>query len=387
MGWSFRVGRLAGIGIYVHFTFLLLLGWVAFSAFLTTGDPMAALTGVLLIGAVFGIIVLHELGHALAARHYGIPTKDITLLPIGGVARLQRIPDKPVQELVVALAGPAVNVVLAIIFAAIGSAGAILNPEQALSSSGSLVNFLLVINVWLVLFNMLPAFPMDGGRVLRALLAMRLGPNRATQIAARIGQGMAVLFFLVGTGVLDPIVKPVLAPLDIETSPMLMLLAVFIWIGAREEARAMRTRSGLAGVPVGAVMIREFAAVDPDETLEAVIRHARRTFQHDYPVVVAGRVVGLVGRADLRYGLSEFGPNGRVMQVMRKEFPTISPEEPADRGLALLASGLPVVPVLYYGRLVGLLTAENLAQFLWHQGATGSHTPADIDHDRAGIRA
>jgi Zn-dependent protease/CBS domain-containing protein len=382
MGWSFRVGRLAGIDIFVHFTFLLLLGWIAFSSFLATGDPAMALTGVLLTGAVFFIIVLHELGHALAARHYGIPTRDITLLPIGGVARLERMPDKPLQELVVALAGPAVNVALALIFAAIGSVEAIANPEQALTWGGSLVNFLLVVNVWLVLFNMLPAFPMDGGRVLRALLAMRLGANRATRIAARIGQGMAVLFFLIGAGALNPIVEPI----GVTPSPMLMLLAVFVWIGAREEAAAMRTRSGLAGVPAGAVMVRQFATVDPDDTLEAVSRYARRTFQQDFPVVVAGRVVGLVGRADLRYGLSEFGPYGRVMQIMRKDFPTISPEDPAEHGLAFLASGAPVVPVLYYGRLVGILTAETMAQFLWHHRAMAPHAPTDADRDRAGTR-
>jgi Zn-dependent protease/predicted transcriptional regulator len=373
MGWSFRVGRLAGIDIFVHFTFLLLLGWVALSGYSATGDLMVALSGVLLICAVFFIIVLHELGHAMAARYYGIPTRDITLLPIGGVARLERMPEKPAQELVVALAGPAVNVVLAMFFGALLLVQGPPAPEQALAFGGSLVTQLFAVNVWLVLFNMLPAFPMDGGRVLRALLAMRLGPNRATQIAARVGQGMAILFAMVGLfGV----------PGVFESNLMLVLLALFVWIGAREEARAMRTRSGLAGVSVGALMVRKFAAVSPDDTLDAVARYARRTFQQDFPVVVAGRVIGLLGREDLRHGLSEIGPDGRVMRVMRRDFPTVSPEEPAERGLALLSAGAPVVPVLYYGRLVGLLTAENMAEFLWQQRATTDPRLVDSGWDR-----
>jgi Zn-dependent protease/predicted transcriptional regulator len=375
MGWSFRVGRLAGIDIFVHFTFLLLLGWVALSGYSATGDLTLALSGVLLICAVFFIIVLHELGHALAARYYGIPTKDITLLPIGGVARLERMPEKPAQELVVALAGPAVNVVLAVFFGAVLALQGPPRVEQALTFGGGLVADLFWVNVGLVLFNMLPAFPMDGGRVLRALLAMWLGANRATQIAARIGQGMAVALFVLGLVVVS------------ETSnPMLMLVAVFVWIGAREEAAAMRTKSGLAGVSVGALMVRQFATVNPDDPLESVARYARRTYQQDFPVVVAGRVIGLLGRADLRHGLSEFGPYGRVMQVMRRDFPTASPEEPAERGLALLASGAPVVPVLYYGRLVGVLTAENMAEFLWHHRASIGGRMVDSGWDRTTTR-
>jgi Zn-dependent protease/predicted transcriptional regulator len=377
MGWSFRIGRLAGIDIFVHFTFLLLLGWIAFSGYAATGDPVVALSGVLLIGAVFFIIVLHELGHAMAARYYGIPTKDITLLPIGGVARLERMPEKPVQELVVALAGPAVNVVLAVFFGALLFLQGPPRLEQVLTLSAGLVGQLFLINVGLVLFNMLPAFPMDGGRVLRALLAMWLGSSRATQIAARVGQAMAIVFALVGLfGV----------PGLFERNLMLVLLAVFVWIGAREEASAVRTRSGLAGVSVGALMVRQFAAVSPDDPLETVVGYARRTFQQDFPVVVSGRMIGLLGREDLQRGMSEVGADGRVMQVMRRDFPTVGPEEPAERGLALLSAGAPVVPVLYYGRLVGLLTAENMAAFLWQQRATADPRLLDSGWDRTTTR-
>lgn len=367
MGWSFRVGRLAGIDIFVHFTFLVLLGFIGLGGYLRTGDPVDGLIGVGMIAAVFAIIVLHELGHALAARYYGIPTKDITLLPIGGVARLQRMPEKPVQELVVALAGPAVNVVLAVLFGAIVFVKDMRpDPEQALTFQMGVVEELFLVNIFLVLFNMLPAFPMDGGRVLRALLAMRLGARRATDVAATIGKGMAILFALVGffgvPGVMDENI-------------MLVLVGLFVWMGADAEARATRAKAGLAGVPVAAVMVRQFAAVDPDDTLRAVADYAHQSFQRDFPVVVGGRVVGLLGREDLRAGLIEHGPTGRVFQAMRREFPTVGPEEPAERGLSLLADGAPIVPVVAYGQLAGMLTPEHLAEFVWVRGQRRDELP------------
>ena len=356
MGWSFRVGRLAGIDIFVHFTFLLLLAFIGLGGYLRTGQPVVALVGMGLILAVFGIVILHELGHALAARYYGIPTKDITLLPIGGVARLQRMPDKPVQELVVALAGPAVNVILAVLFGAIVLLrGTSPDPEQALTFQFDLMRELFLINVGLVFFNMLPAFPMDGGRVLRALLAMTIGPNPATKIAAQVGKGMAILFALAGLfGI----------PGVMEANLMLALVALFVWTGAEAEAQAMRAKAGLAGVPVAAVMVRRFAAVDPDDTLGAVLGYARQAFQRDFPVVVGGRVVGLLTREDLQQGLDELGVHARVFQVMRREFPTVGPDEPAERGLSLLVAGAPIVPVVAYGQLAGLLTPEHLSEFV-----------------------
>lgn len=354
MSWSFRIGRLAGIDIFVHFTFLILLGWIGISRFLTTQDFVAAALGVGLTLAVFFIIVLHELGHALAARSYGIGTKDITLLPIGGVARLERMPEKPAQELVVALAGPAVNVALAAIFGGLSLALGIPLFGADLTSPIHLITLLFQINVGLILFNLLPAFPMDGGRVLRALLAMRTGRVRATQIAARIGQAMAIVFAIVG--------------LLVPGYFMLLLVAIFVWFGAEAEAAAVRTQSGLAGVPVSAVMTREFATVAPDDTLNDAAMQLLHGFQHDLPVAVGERIVGLLSRRDVEYGMTEFGPNARVMRIMRKDFPVVSPGEPADNAIQALRSGASTVPVLYFGRLVGLITRDNVADFLWLRG-------------------
>jgi Zn-dependent protease len=227
MGRSFHLGTFSGIPVFLHWTFLLLLGFVAVSQLLGSGSPGQAVYGVLFVAAIFGCVVLHEFGHALAARRFGIGTRDVTLLPIGGVARLDRMPDDPRQELVVALAGPAVNVAIA------GALGIWLFLSGSASGGapswigGSFTAQLMSVNLALVLFNLLPAFPMDGGRVLRALLARRIGHLRATGTAATIGRGIAVVFGVVG----------------LLWNPMLVLIAVFVWFGAGQEAEMARRRA------------------------------------------------------------------------------------------------------------------------------------------------
>ncbi len=282
MKWSWKLGRLAGIDVYVHATFLLLIGWVLFAAFAHHGNLGEALGEVAFVLLLFGIIVLHELGHALAARRYGIQTRDITLLPIGGLARLERMPTDPRQELVVALAGPAVNVVLAVglflVLAAISDVQELHGDELL---SGDFLNRLMWVNVVLVAFNMLPAFPMDGGRVLRALLAMRMDYVQATQIAAGIGQAMAFLFGLLGL---------------IGHNPFLVFIALFVWLGAAQEGSMVEQRSALAGVKVSAAMITHFETLAPDDSLARAVEHVLAGFQHDFPVVREGQVIGMLPR-------------------------------------------------------------------------------------------
>src|SRR5882672_11660056 len=203
MRWSFRIARIAGIPIQCHVTFLLLVAWIAISGGLFTGQPRAALAAVVLLLVVFTCVVLHELGHALAARRYGIATRDITLLPIGGLARLERMPERPTQELVVALAGPAVNVALALAAGIAIQLRGLDRPFlqlllQGAMLEGDLLVSVFVINVWMLLFNLIPAFPMDGGRVLRALLATRMPYARATRIASNVGQFLALVFGAAG---------------------------------------------------------------------------------------------------------------------------------------------------------------------------------------------
>jgi Zn-dependent protease len=232
MGLSLRIGRIAGIDIYVHYTFLLLLGWVALSHYRPHGDPAEAMGGVAFTLTLFGIVLLHELGHALAARHYGIRTRDIILLPIGGVARLEGMPEDHAKELVVALAGPAVNVVLAaIIFLGMAAGQGLSGAGEVRRVGGGFLDELLRMNVSLALFNLLPAFPMDGGRVLRALLAMRLDYLQATHLAASIGQGMAIVFAILG----------------FFYNPFLIFIALVVWLGAAQEASQVQVRSAAAG--------------------------------------------------------------------------------------------------------------------------------------------
>lgn len=225
---SLRLGTFFRIPVHIHWTFLLLLGFVAVSRFIASSSIAVALAGVVFVASVFVFVVLHEYGHALTARRFGIETRDVTLLPIGGVARLDRMPDDPKQELWVALAGPAVNLAIAGLLAIwlfLAGPGSFL---------GSLLAQMLTVNLVLVLFNMLPAFPMDGGRVLRALLARKYGLRRATDTAAKIGRGMALLFGVAG----------------LFWSPMLVMVAVFVWFGAGQEEKIVRARAAYNGSPL-----------------------------------------------------------------------------------------------------------------------------------------
>jgi Zn-dependent protease len=230
---SWKLGTAFGIGIYVHWTFLLLLAWVLFS---TGGANLVAGTYMVgLVVVVFGCVVLHELGHALTARHFGIGTRDITLYPIGGVARLERMSEKPWQEFWIAVAGPAVNVAIAALLLVILllisplNVGVPLFVEPPARTISQFLWHLMVLNLWLVGFNLIPAFPMDGGRVLRALLALGWGQLRATEIAARVGVVVAMLMGLWGAFVWG--------------GPMLVLVAAFVFLAGQQELLAVRMRA------------------------------------------------------------------------------------------------------------------------------------------------
>lgn len=353
MSWSWRLGRIAGIDVYVHFTFLFLLAWVGLAHYLNRGDLLDAAYGVVFILALFGIVVLHELGHALTARRFGIRTRDITLLPIGGVARLERMPDDPRQELLVALAGPAVNVVLAAaIYAVLALGHGLLPMGEVMGVGGHFLSQLFWVNVSLALFNLLPAFPMDGGRVLRALLAMRLDYVRATQVAASVGQAMALLFGFVG----------------LFSSPFLLFIALFVWLGAAQEASMAQMRSALDGIPIMHAMVTDFRALAPHEPLARAIDYVLTGFQQDFPVLEGDEVVGVLTRNGLVKGLTKYGPQGRVGDVMTHDFVTAHPHEMLQSAFARLQEcGCHTLPVVEEGRLRGLVTAEHLAELLMIQ--------------------
>ncbi len=353
-GWTWRVGEIAGIGVYVHGTFLVLIGFLVLSEWLRSRSLAAALAGAVFVLAVFATIVLHELGHALTARRFGIRTRDITLLPIGGVARLERLPDVPRQELWVALAGPAVNVAIAAAVSLMLVALAGRRPALAMADGGGVIDRFVAVNLWLALFNLLPAFPMDGGRALRALLAERLDYVRATEIAATIGQGLALLFGFVG----------------LFTNPFLLFVALFVWMGASAEASMVSARAALAGIPVSRAMITDFRTLHGDDPLERAIELVLAGSQRDFPVVDGDTLVGILTRDTLLGGLARQGPVGRVRDVMIRDFEIVDPRDLLEPAFARLqACQCPVVPVVYQGRLVGLLTPDNIAEYLMIRGA------------------
>src|SRR5438067_3018983 len=246
MGWSIPILRIAGIQLRIHITFLLLIAWLAFGYYAQGGSAVAA-SRVIFVLLLFLCVVLHEFGHAFAAKAFGINTPDITLLPIGGVARLERMPEGAVQELIIAAAGPTVNLIIA--FCLFLTGGSFVYPP---TTGSSLNDILLTINVTLLLFNLLPAFPMDGGRVLRALLATRLSYARATQIAASIGQACAFVFGFLG----------------LFSNPFLLFIALFVYIGASQEAALAQMRDVSRRFPVSSAMVREFRSLPESATLE-----------------------------------------------------------------------------------------------------------------------
>jgi Zn-dependent protease/predicted transcriptional regulator len=340
----------------------MLLLWVLISGLVAAQSPLAAAGRVLFVLVVFATVVLHELGHALTAQRFGIRTRSITLLPIGGVASLERMPDKPLQELLVAVAGPAVNVAIAIVlFAALTAAGRpILSVDPQLLDGAPFAVRLFWVNVSLAAFNLLPAFPMDGGRVLRALLAIRLEAVRATRIAARIGQGFAVVLGVFG----------------LLANPMLAVLALFLWLAAAAEAGAAETKAALSGAPVSAAMTTDFYVLDVNDELGAVARQLVSGPRVDFPVTSDGVVVGILTRAGLIEGLANRGPRARVRDSMVRAFTVAAPDDSLETVLPRLESSASrTVPVIDRGRLVGLLTPEGVGELVWvnralaHRGA------------------
>jgi Zn-dependent protease/predicted transcriptional regulator len=357
MKWSIHLGRLAGIPVYVHATFALLLAWIGIMHWTASGSISAVASGILFIIALFGCVLLHELGHALAARRYGIKTRDITLLPIGGLARLEKMPERPAQELVVALAGPAVNLVIAaVLFLWLLTTRSLVPPQSLGVVSGPFMERLLAVNLILVVFNMIPAFPMDGGRVLRALLAMRTDYARATRIAAGVGQGAAILFGFVGLFV----------------NPFLLLIALFVWIGAAQEFAAVQMRSALGGVPVEAAMITEYRALEPTDPVERAVEAVLAGSQRDFPVFERDRLVGILTQKRLLDLLSREGCSATVGGALERAAITVEPKEMLDAALERMQStGCSMAPVVDSERTVGLLTLDNILEYISFREALG----------------
>ena len=355
MKWSLKLGKLAGIDVFIHFTFFLLLAWIAFVYYNRSGSVHAAVAGIFFILVIFGCVILHELGHALTARKFGIQTRDIILLPIGGVARLEKMPDEPRQELYVALAGPAVNVVIAATLGAyLYVTGSFTPLSQLAGASASFAERIMAVNIFLVVFNMIPAFPMDGGRVLRALLATRLPYTKATQYAATLGQGIAVLFGIFG----------------LFFNPLLLFIALFVWIGAAQETKLTQMKSAFSGVPVTNAMLTNFRSLDRNQTLEQAVELTINGTQKDFPVTDKGEVIGVLTQSDLITALSKNGPHALVSDAMQRHFITVDSFDMLETAFSKLNDcNCHTLPVTRNKRLVGLLTMDNLGEYMRIQAA------------------
>lgn len=351
MSWSVNIGSIAGTAIRIHITFLLFLIWI-FVAGLATGGVNAALNSLVFMILLFACVVAHEFGHIFVARAFGVATPDVTLLPIGGVARLERIPEKPSEEFLVAVAGPLVNVAIALVLIAVAPTH--LSPAHLAAMESpkvSMIDRLAEVNIFLAVFNMIPAFPMDGGRVLRALLAIRLGHVRATEIAAAIGQWAAFGFGFLG----------------LFYNPLLIFIAIFVYLAAASEAQMVSLRAMSRDVPVTAAMVTQFATLTGDEHIDTAVETLLQTSQTEFPVVDGDRrLIGVVGRGEIIKALRELGPTAPVSDVMVKDIPTIERSHRLEEAFRLLQEkSVPAVGVVdIAGRLIGLVTAETVGEML-----------------------
>ena len=345
--------KIRGIQIRMHYTFPLILIFAAVQfALITRQGLTGALFGVIVTSILFVIVVLHELGHSVAAQHYGIQVKQILLLPIGGLAQLGRMPEKPSQELVISAAGPLVNFALAAVLAILGLA---YGQELGLQFSfrlpegitlAAVFSYVFAANLFLGLFNLLPAFPMDGGRILRSLLAMRIDYSRATRWAVTIGQGMAVLMGLLGF---------------FGGGFFLILIAFFIFGAAGQEGRMIKMRRALGDVTVREAFSGQIQSLTPQSTLREAIALTMSSIQSHFPIRDGERLLGVLTSSRLGEALRKAGPDALAAKFMRTDLEPVSPDEKLYVAQQLLGeAGMEALPVVEGGKFLGLVTAQDV---------------------------
>ena len=352
---SISLGKIVGINVFIHWTFLILLGWIVYVNYQIGTSSQGLMWSVLYVIAIFVCVTLHEYGHALMARKFNVGTRDITLYPIGGIASLERIPKDPRQELLVALAGPAVNVIIAILFIPfIGIPSVFDSAGFTQISSTNFLASLVSVNIWLVLFNMIPAFPMDGGRVFRALLALKMNRTKATKVAARLGQFLAMCFMVLG----------------LYSNPFLIVIGVFIFFSAQAEAKHAQTEQALEGNTLQKIIMVNYPVLTPDVFLREAIDITLTSQQKNFVVVQDNQILGTLSQANIIRALHEYGDDVRIEKVMDKNLLFLPVTAPIEMALQKMKQeDKSMIIVTNNGLNIGIVDSDNLIEFILLQQA------------------
>ncbi|MEN0048148.1 MAG: site-2 protease family protein [Bacteroidota bacterium] len=358
---TYKIATLFGIPIQIHWSFGLILIWTIFSSYSDGRSMTETIWLNLLVLALFICVVMHEYGHALTARRFGVKTRDIILLPIGGVARLERLPEKPMHEFLVAIAGPAVNIIIAIVFF-LGyflwhnqaSIFQVINYENGAFLSNTFIPYLIGMNVFLAIFNLIPAFPMDGGRVLRALLATKLDRLKATQVASIIGQVFAVLFIL--ASIFLPAFK----------SPMFTLLGIFIFFVARQENRALKQERRLKDTLISDLYRQDFTRLEPHDTIRTAITVSNIKKERDFLVFNdREQVVGMLHALFMKEAEEQNDLEAPVMLYMTQLFDYVKITDSVLHVFKKMqANSYAILPVVEEGKIVGVIDRTIMEGFL-----------------------
>jgi len=358
MNWSFNIGKIFGIRFRIHVTFLLLVLFI-FASVANQHGFQRGLLATLFICAVFACVLIHEIGHSLIARRFGKEVKNITLLPIGGVATMEEMPEKPAQEIVMSLVGPLINLAIAgILYVIVGRWSGISVPTIQPDSSRSFLAGLIGINIMLAIFNLIPAFPMDGGRVLRGILAMTMDYVRATSLAVAIGQILAMLFIFYG----------------VFFNWWIAIIGLFLYIGAGGEKQQVILKSILHAIPASEAMTTTFKTLRPDEPIARALEHFYHGCQDDFPVVGEAGIEGILTRDRILATIHDKGVNVPVSDVMDRDFASVTPLTPLDEIYKKsMSGGKTAVAVVDGSTVKGMLCLDGISRFLAVRAAL-SHT-------------
>ncbi len=354
MRWSIKIGKIFGIDFKIHITFLWLLLFIYLVALSQKGSG-AAIMAVLFICAVFACVLIHEIGHSLIARRFGEEAKSITLLPIGGVATMEEMPEKPIQEIAMAIVGPFINLAIAgLLFILLGSETGVSYPDLYPNSWQGFFAGLIGVNIILAIFNLIPAFPMDGGRVLRGILALKMEYTRATSVAVLVGQAVATLFIFYG----------------IFFNWWLALIGVFIYIGAGSEKQHVMLRTVLHRVPAGEATTTDFRILKPDDPLSRALEHVHHGCQEDFPVIGNKGLEGILTRIDILSALHSKGTEVQVSNIMDRDFISVDSGMPLDETYHRLLSGHKTTAAVFdHGQFKGMLCLESISRYFMFQNA------------------